>query len=124
MVECWPCSWPRSGRVRSPHPQTQRSVQEVLITCGSHAADLSWGERVQVSAGAPFWASEWVELHRGEYFASVVSYLRSLLDAHARTLSAEDTEDVASTFDHAIRLELAFWEDAWGAAGSSHKAEL
>ena len=40
---------------------------------------MSWGERVRAAAvPEPFWCREWVDLHSGDYFGSVVAYLRGL----------------------------------------------
>ena len=79
----------------------------------------TWGERTLPSLddGSPFWCREWVELHSGEYFGSVVSYLRGLLDAEAARLSAandtEALERASSAFARALQLELDFFDQAY-----------
>ena len=79
----------------------------------------TWGERKSPSLrdDSPFWCREWVELHSGDYFGSVVSYLRGLLDAEAARLSAaNDTaalDRAASAFSQALQLELDFFEQAY-----------
>ena len=87
-----------------------------------------WGERVLPSLDedkddVPFWCREWVELHSGPYFGSVVTYLRGLLDDEATRLSATSDGDAAleraaTAFAKALQLELDFFEQAYDDAGS------
>jgi len=60
----------------------------------------------------PFWFGEWITLHSGDGFESVVAYLRGQLDAVWPGLSPEDQRAVAATFTHATRLERAFFDAA------------
>ena len=74
----------------------------------------SWGERVLPTAvPEPFYYREWVDLHSGEYFGSVVSYLRSLLDAEAVHLSEAELAAVKSRFSNATDIEYAFFEHCY-----------
>eukprot|EP00310_Coccolithus_braarudii_P024919 CAMPEP_0183355958 /NCGR_PEP_ID=MMETSP0164_2-20130417/42504_1 /TAXON_ID=221442 /ORGANISM="Coccolithus pelagicus ssp braarudi, Strain PLY182g" /LENGTH=220 /DNA_ID=CAMNT_0025529225 /DNA_START=47 /DNA_END=709 /DNA_ORIENTATION=- len=71
-----------------------------------------WGERVlAVAVAEPFWCREWVDLHSGDYFGSVVSYLRNLLDK--LPLSAAQIAAVRARFLSAIELEVAFFDAAY-----------
>jgi len=72
---------------------------------------MSWGERVLPSAVAePFYFREWVDLHSGEYFRSVVGYLRGLLDKEGQHLNAAEKRAVYARFAYATKLEKAFFD--------------
>ncbi|KAL3815965.1 hypothetical protein ACHAXA_008924 [Cyclostephanos tholiformis] len=79
----------------------------------------TWGERVlpMLNDDMPFYCKEWVMLHSGEYFGSVVKYLRGLLDAEADRLRAASDADAleraAHAFERALHLELDFFEQAY-----------
>ena len=68
---------------------------------------LDWGERVQPKDGLSFLHLEWIDLHRGDYFAGVVAYLRGMLDA----LDLDDAEraETKTYFDAAVQCERDFW---------------
>ena len=53
----------------------------------------------------PFYFREWIDLHSGEYFGSVVSYLRGLLDSEAPALSKAQRAAVGDVFRFAVELE-------------------
>ena len=73
-----------------------------------------WGERVlPFAAKEPFTCREWVDLHSGEYFGSVVEYLRGLLDATEATLSDAERAAVERAFLKAVDVEFAFFENAY-----------
>lgn len=76
---------------------------------------LSWGERVVPRDGLSFLHLEWIDLHRGEYFAGVVAYLRGMLDA--LDLHASEMAIAKSYFDDAVKCEKDFWEMARGGEG-------
>ena len=74
----------------------------------------SWGERVLPKAiSEPFYFREWVDLHSGDYFGSVVGYLRGLLDAEAAHLSDTERAAVRERFANATELEFAFFEHCY-----------
>jgi thiaminase/transcriptional activator TenA len=79
----------------------------------------TWGERVlhTLSDDMPFYCREWVLLHSGEYFGSVVDYLKKLLDDEAIRLMASSDDDAlgraAFAFEQTLRLELDFFEQAY-----------
>ena len=72
----------------------------------------SWGERVlpHAAKGLPFYFREWIDLHSGEYFGSVVSYLRGLLDSEAPALSKAQRAAVGDVFRFAVELERRFFD--------------
>ena len=63
-------------------------------------------------AGLSWLHLEWIDLHRGDYFASVIAYLRGQLDKLELT-SAQRVEARAA-FLEAVACEKAFWEMARG----------
>ena len=71
----------------------------------------SWGERVLPNAvSEPFYYREWVDLHSGEYFGSVVDYLRRLLDSEADHLDEAGMDAVRRRFQTAVQLEKQFFD--------------
>ena len=74
----------------------------------------SWGERVlPVAVAEPFTCREWVDLHSGEYFGSVVEYLRGLLDKAGATLGEAERAAVEKAFLRAVDIEFDFFENAF-----------
>ena len=77
----------------------------------------TWGERVlPVAVSEPFYYREWVDLHSGEYFGSVVEYLRSLLDRVAPSLPKAEIAHAKAYFACAVQLELTFFDQAYSEA--------
>lgn len=75
---------------------------------------LSWASPVNPPApDLPFWFAEWITLHAGEGFESVVEYLRSQLDKVWPTLDADAQAEVARLFHRAVELELDFFDAAY-----------
>ena len=97
---------------------------------------LGWGERVSHLRvkHIPFWCGEWIDLHAGPHFDSVVRYLRDLLDKAGLEISEDERKVVRSAFLEAVDCELAFFESAYAWApeqpnskeqgGSALKSEL
>ena len=54
-----------------------------------------------------------VTLHSGDYFGSVVEYLRRLLDEAAATLTPAERAAVEARFLAAVDIELAFFDAAY-----------
>lgn len=77
----------------------------------------TWGERAAAERPAelPFWCAEWIELHAGPYFNSVVAYLRGLLDRAGSALSEAERREVRALFLDAVDCEEAFFEHAYAA---------
>lgn len=86
----------------------------VIVVC--EWTYLSWGERVlPFTKRDDFMCYEWVDLHSGEYFASVVEYLRRLLDKEGELMAddEEEREKVKSRFLQAVQCEEDFFDDAY-----------
>ncbi|MGH1355939.1 MAG: TenA family protein [Thalassovita sp.] len=75
---------------------------------------LDWASPFQDRADdLPFWLGEWISLHAGEGFESVVAYLRGQLDQVWTTLDPTAQTQVEDTFKTAVRLERDFFDAAW-----------
>ena len=74
---------------------------------------LSWADRVKQHRPANFWHAEWIDLHTGAYFESVVEWLRGQLDAIGPALPADSDRQVREDFRQAVELERAFFDHAW-----------
>ena len=74
---------------------------------------LAWADRVKDRRPADFWHAEWIDLHTGAYFESVVGWLRGQLDTVGPALPAAERDQVACDFARAVALEKAFFDHAW-----------
>ncbi|NOD46318.1 TENA/THI-4 family protein [Ruegeria sp. HKCCD5849] len=63
----------------------------------------------------PFWFAEWITLHAGEGFESVVEYLRGQLDKVWQTLNTAEQAEVTRLFHRAVELERDFFDAAYAA---------
>ena len=71
---------------------------------------LTWGEASEPVAGLSWLHLEWIDLHRGDYFASVIAYLRAQLDK--LELTKRQRREARAAFLEAVACEKAFWEMA------------
>lgn len=75
---------------------------------------LEWASPFEKMSGdLPFWFGEWIDLHCGEGFESVVGYLRGQLDAQWAQLDTDARKQVESLFCRAVVCERAFFDAAW-----------
>jgi len=75
---------------------------------------LSWAQRyVDYDDSLPFYFSQWVDLHSGDYFESVVEYLRLQLDQVWTTLNNTQKDEVIEIFQQAVKCELNFFDAAF-----------
>ena len=89
--------------------------EKLAVLCVCEWTYLSWGQRVQATTNRDnFSCYEWVDLHCGEYFASVVAYLRNLLDNEgAHHLDDAGRSACRQRFLEAIQLEEDFFDYAY-----------
>ena len=73
---------------------------------------LTWGEAAKPIASLSWLHLEWIDLHRGDYFASVIAYLRAQLDK--LELTKRQRREARAAFLEAVACEKAFWEMARG----------
>ena len=71
---------------------------------------LTWGGAAEPVAGLSWLHLEWIDLHRGDYFASVIAYLRGQLDK--LELTSAQRGEARAAFLEAVACEKAFWEMA------------
>ncbi len=84
----------------------------VIVVC--EWSYLSWGERVQEKTKRDdFETYEWVDLHSGKFFASVVEYLRNLLDNEAKLIDENGRERCRTRFLEAVQCEEDFFDFAY-----------
>lgn len=95
--------------------QSGRYGEMLAVLCVAEWSYLEWGERHAPPAKRlPFWFAEWIELHSGEGFRSVVAYLRDQLDRTWEKLNAEERAEIEEVFVETVRLERAFFDAAYG----------
>ncbi len=83
----------------------------IAVLCVAEWIYLSWAEQVIDSIESlPFYFSEWISLHRGEYFESVVEHLRSQLDTAFNNADAKEQETIKDYFEKTVRLEKQFFD--------------
>ena len=84
----------------------------VLVVCEWSYG--SWGRRVlDATKRDDFMCYEWVDLHSGEGFEAVVTYLRKLLDKEGNLIDEEGKKRCKKRFLQAIQLEEDFFENAY-----------
>ncbi|CAJ1946682.1 unnamed protein product [Cylindrotheca closterium] len=83
----------------------------VIVAC--EWSYLSWGELVlEEHVRKDFYCYEWVDLHSGDYFTSVVEYLRSLLDKEVETMNDAEKKACQTRFLETVQLEEDFFDFA------------
>ena len=71
--------------------------EKLAVLCVCEWSYLSWAEVKDVKAQDEL-HTEWIDLHRGEYFSSVVNYLRGLLDKEGLQISEAEKEACKKRF--------------------------
>ena len=82
----------------------------VLCTC--EWTYLSWASARIVTAVEEL-HTEWIYLHLGEYFTSVVEYLRGLLDKEGPLMTEAEKEKCKARFLQTVQLEEEFFDNAY-----------
>ncbi len=81
----------------------------VIVVC--EWSYWSWGTRVlPVTNRDDYVTYEWVDLHSGDYFTSVVEYLRGLLDAEGALIDSKSREACQKRFLEAVQCEEDFFD--------------
>lgn len=87
----------------------------VAVLCVAEWVYLSWAEPVVESVQTlPFYFGEWITLHSGEYFESVIAHLRSQLDTAFNKADASQQETIKDYFKQAVVLEKQFFDACYG----------
>ena len=83
----------------------------VAVLCVAEWVYLSWAENYKALANElPFYFQEWIDLHEGEYFESVVEHLRSQLDTAYASATDSEKESIKNYFQQAVSLEKQFFD--------------
>ena len=87
-------------------------ILSVLVVC--EWTYLCWGEKVASTTNRDeFITYEWVDLHSGPVFRSVVDYLRELLDKEGSLIEKDEREKCKKRFLAAVQLEEEFFDNAY-----------
>ena len=83
----------------------------VAVLCVAEWVYLSWAEPVvDCVASLPFYFGEWITLHSGEYFESVVGHLRGQLDTAYLAADVSQQATIQAYFQQAVLLEKQFFD--------------
>jgi thiaminase/transcriptional activator TenA len=87
----------------------------LAVLVGCEWSYLSWAQIVSSETKRDdFMCYEWVDLHSGDYFTSVVDYLRRLLDQEgAQHLDEAGKEVVQQKFLQTVQLEENFFNHVY-----------
>ena len=92
---------------------SSRYEQILAVLVVAEWSYLTWANRYKTySADLPFWFSEWIDLHTGEEFESVVNHLRDQLDNCWADLNEHHQSTAAAMFRDAVVCERAFFDAA------------
>jgi thiaminase/transcriptional activator TenA len=91
--------------------QSGEYTNMIAVLCVAEWVYLSWADPVaEYSSTLPFYFSEWIDLHTGAYFSSVVEHLRTQLDSNYPLLSKEQQLTTNRYFQDAVLLEKQFFD--------------
>ena len=94
-----------------------RHERMLAVLTGAEWSYLSWAAPYADRAPhLPFYFGEWIALHSGDYFESVVEHLRSQFDQIWLTADSAAQAQAADDFARCIALERAFFAEAYAAA--------
>lgn len=91
-----------------------RYEQMLAVLVVAEWSYLTWANRyVEYSSDLPFWFSEWIDLHTGDGFESVVEYLRNQLDQVWDGLTRQQKTDATDMFARAVKCECDFFDASY-----------
>lgn len=111
--------WPVTAdfkKLMADATNSNRYADMLAVLAVAEGTYLGWADRVNrglETRPTDFWYSEWLDLHVGAYFESVVAYLNDQLDQVGPTLSNDDRQSCLSCFKRATELEVQFFDTAW-----------
>lgn len=95
-----------------------RYEQMLAVLVVAEWSYLTWASRyLDYSSELPFWFSEWIDLHCGDGFESVVEYLRHQLDLVWNDLSDQRKTDATDMFARAVKCERDFFDASYNLQG-------
>lgn len=96
--------------------ETNSYANMLAVLAVAEGTYLGWADRVNnaiPNRPDDFWYAEWLDLHIGDYFESVVGYLNTQLDQTGPELSKDERAECLSYFKRATTLERQFFDTAW-----------
>lgn len=100
--------------IMSEAVRSGRYEQMLAVLVGAEWSYLAWAAPYADKAETlPFIYGEWIALHSGAYFESVVAYLRGQLDKAWTGLTEAEQVETLITFRRMIALERAFFEESY-----------
>ena len=92
---------------------SDRYEQMLAVLSVAEWSYLTWANQYKTyNSDLPFWLSEWIDLHTGEGFESVVNHLRGQLDLVWNDLGGHHQTKAAAMFRDAVLCERAFFDAA------------
>jgi len=86
----------------------------VAVLCVAEWSYLTWATPFAPAPTAlPFYFGEWITLHSGEYFESVVEHLRVQLDVAYDMGDDDQKKSISHYFKKAVALEKSFFDSAY-----------
>ncbi len=83
----------------------------IAVLCVAEWVYLSWASPVaDYDSELPFYFAQWIDLHCGDYFASVIEHLRSQLDSAYVLLDEDQQRETENYFARAVKLEKQFFD--------------
>ncbi|MFT5453087.1 MAG: thiaminase/transcriptional activator TenA [Urechidicola sp.] len=83
----------------------------IAVLCAAEWSYLSWAEPfAPAPAALPFYYGEWITLHSGCYFESVVEHLRIQLDNAYDKSDSDQKNSISGYFRNAVLLEKEFFD--------------
>jgi thiaminase/transcriptional activator TenA len=83
----------------------------IAVLCVAEWVYLSWAQPFSESVDAlPFYFGEWITLHSGEYFESVIEHLRTQLDIVFNNVDSAKQQVIQDYFEQAVLLEKQFFD--------------
>jgi thiaminase/transcriptional activator TenA len=86
----------------------------IAVLCVAEWVYLSWAQPFSESAESvdalPFYFGEWITLHSGEYFESVIEHLRTQLDIVFNNVDSAKQQVIQDYFEQAVLLEKQFFD--------------
>ncbi|MGO3345110.1 MAG: TenA family protein [Marinomonas sp.] len=83
----------------------------VAVLCVAEWIYLSWAQPLVKSVDSlPFYFGEWITLHSGEYFESIVEHLRTQLDNALNQADKATQQTAQDYFTQAVQLEKQFFD--------------
>ena len=116
-----PADWPATAGFKQLMRDASESTSYtnmLAVLAVAEGTYLGWADRVNKAIAerpADFWYYEWLDLHVGTYFESVIAYLNGQLDQYGPDLNADERAQCLDHFRKATSLEVAFFDTAWAA---------